>query len=201
MAKTGYLVLAATLLAACSSEAPQPTAPLSLPVVTQAVHAPGDGNGGNFGTPLSSREEVPPAGVVNTSNAQGSAIFHLSADGTQLSYKLIVSNIENVFMAHIHRGPAGANGPIVVWLYPSTAVGAAPVGGGRVDGVLAEGTITAANLVGQLAGQPLSALLADIQNGNAYVNAHTDDGVAPGNTGPGDYPGGEVRGQVEHRGH
>ena len=104
MAKTGYLALAATLLAACSSEAPQPTAPLSLPVVTQAVHAPGDGNGGNFGTPLSSREEVPPAGVVNTSNAQGSAIFHLSADGTQLSYKLIVSNIENVFMAHIHRG-------------------------------------------------------------------------------------------------
>lgn len=201
MAKTGYLVLAATLLAACSSEAPQPTAPLSLPVVTQAVHAPGSGNGGNFGTPLSGGEEVPPPGVVNTSNARGNAIFHLSADGTELSYKLIASNIENVFMAHIHVGPAGANGPVVVWLYPSTAVGAGPVGAGRVDGVLVEGTITAANLVGPLAGQPLSALIAEIQNSNAYVNVHTDDGVAPGNTGPGDYPGGEVRGQVEHRGH
>ena len=144
---------------------------------------------------------MPPPGVVNTSNARGNAIFHLSADGTEISYKLIASNIENVFMAHIHRGPAGSNGPVVVWLYPSTAVGAGPVAGGRVDGVLVEGTITAANLVGPLAGQPLSALLADIQSANAYVNVHTDDGVAPGNTGPGDYPGGEVRGQVEHRGH
>jgi hypothetical protein len=25
--------------------------------------------------------------------------------------------------------------------------------------------------------------------------------VAPTNTGPGDFPGGEVRGQIEHRGH
>ena len=76
-----------------------------------------------------------------------------------------------------------------------------PLGGGRINGVIAEGTITAANLVGSLAGQPLSALLDLLRNGGAYVNAHTNDGVAPTNTGPGDYPGGELRGQVEHRGH
>ena len=67
-----------------------------------------------------------------------------------------------------------------------------------MDGVLAEGTITAADLVGPLAGHPLSDLIDAIQAGNAYVNVHTNDGVAPTNTGPGDFPGGEIRGQLEH---
>lgn len=197
------LFLGSALVVGCSSETAPPTAPFSVPVVSQALHAPGgsNANGGNFGTPLSGAEEVMPAGVVNTSNARGNAIFQLSADGTSLSYKLIVANIENAFMAHIHRGAAGTNGGIVVWLYPSTAPVAGPVGGGRIDGVIAEGTITAANLVNTLQGQPLSALVDLLQTGNAYVNVHTNDGVAPTNTGPGDYPGGEVRGQVEHRGH
>jgi hypothetical protein len=204
MTRVAFLVIGVTLVGGCSSETAQPTAPFSVPVVTQQLHAPdaaSNANGGNFGTPLSGAEEVMPAGVVNTSNARGNAIFQLNADGTELSYKLIVANIENVFQAHIHRGPAGSNGGVVVWLYPSTTPGAGPTGQGRVDGVIAEGTITAANLVGSLQGQPLSALLELLTTGNAYVNVHTNDGVDPANTGPGDYPGGEVRGQVEHRGH
>jgi hypothetical protein len=99
---------------------------------------------------------------------------------------------------HIHTAPAGSNGPIVVWLYPSTAVAPGPLGQGRIDGVIAQGTFTAANLVGPLAGHPLSDLLAVIRSGGAYVNAHTNDGVAPGNSGPGDFPGGEIRGQLDH---
>ena len=102
---------------------------------------------------------------------------------------------------HIHQGPAGTNGPVVVWLYPSTTPGPGPLGAGRIDGVIAEGTITAANLMGPLAGQPLAALVDLLTGGNAYVNVHTNDGVAPTNTGPGDFPGGEIRGQAEHRGH
>ena len=204
MLKAACLVLGSLLVVSCSSDNVQPTAPFSVPVVTQQQHAPAaaaQANGGNYGTPLSAAEEVMPAGVTNTSNARGNAIFQLSADGTELSYKLIVANIENAFMAHIHRGVAGTNGGIVVWLYPSTATVPGPVGGGRLDGVIAEGTITAANLVGTLAGMPLSALIDLLQTGGAYVNVHTNDGIAPTNTGPGDFPGGEVRGQVEHRGH
>lgn len=136
---------------------------------------------------LSGDNEVPPVAT----RATGEAIFHLSKDGTALDYKLIVANIENVVAAHIHQAPAGVNGPVVVFLF-----GPAAPGGGRTDGVLAQGTITAANLIGPLSGQPLSALIADMEAGNAYVNVHTDDGVAPPNTGPGDFPGGEVRGQI-----
>jgi hypothetical protein len=36
--------------------------------------------------------------------------------------------------------------------------------------------------------------------GNAYVNVHTNDGVDPTNTGAGDFPGGEIRGQIFQNG-
>lgn len=199
MSRAAVLLAAGVLFSACESSVPNSAAPLVVPVFENAQSP--NANGGNFGTPLSAREEVMPAGVTNNSNARGSAIFHLNADGTELSYKLIVANISNAFMAHIHRAEAGVNGPIVVWLYPSTATVPGPVGGGRVDGVIAEGVITSANLVGSLAGQPLSALVTLLSVGGGYVNVHTNDGVGLPNTGPGDFPGGEIRGQVERRGH
>ena len=118
-------------------------------------------------------------------------MFHLSEDGSALAYRLIVANIENVVQSHIHIGPAGQNGPVGVFLYGRVAPG-----GGRTDGVLAEGTITASDFVGPLAGMAMSDLLDHILAGNAYVNVHTDDGVAPTNTGSGDFASGEVRGQI-----
>jgi hypothetical protein len=43
---------------------------------------------------------------------------------------------------------------------------------------------------------PLSDLISALEAGNLYVNVHTNDFVAPTNTGPGDFPGGEIRGQL-----
>jgi hypothetical protein len=40
-------------------------------------------------------------------------------------------------------------------------------------------------------------VLAQIRANNTYVNVHTNDGVLPANTGPGDFPGGEIRGQLQ----
>ena len=160
---------------------------LLLGVTVLALAAPVDATERNFVAHLSGRDEVP----SNASLAQGQAIFNLSADGTQLDYTLIAANIDNVVFAHIHLAPAGVNGPVVAFLF-----GPAAPGGGRFSGVLAEGTITAADLIGPLAGQPLSALVDAMLASNTYVNVHTDDGVAPGGTGPGDLPAGEVRGQI-----
>ena len=153
-----------------------------------AVGLAGAGDNRNYGAHLTGGSEVP----ANDSRAQGQAILNVSKDGTEISYKLIASNIENVVAAHIHVAPAGVNGPVVAFLY-----GNAAPGGGRTDGVLAKGTITAANLVGPLTGQPLSDLIAAMRDGLTYVNVHTNDGVAPTNTGPGDFPGGEIRGQIK----
>jgi hypothetical protein len=124
-------------------------------------------------------------------SARGQAEFRRTDDGTALDYRLIVTNIENVVQAHIHIGPAGQNGPVTAFLF-----GPVPAGGGRVDGEIARGTITADDLIGPLAGMSMDDLLAEMLAGNAYVNVHTNDGVAPTNTGPGDFPGGEVRGQI-----
>jgi hypothetical protein len=159
---------------------------LVLILGVSAPAAAGDNN--NFTAVLSAGEEVPP----NDSLGRGVAVFRLSADGSELGYRLIVANIENVTASHIHLAPAGTNGGVVTFLY-----GNAPAGGGRLDGVIAEGTITSANLVGALAGMTLADLIGHLRSGNAYVNVHTNDGVAPVNTGPGDFPGGEIRGQVQ----
>lgn len=48
-----------------------------------------------------------------------------------------------------------------------------------------------------LAGHPLSDLVAEIAAGNAYVNVHTSDGDATTPPGPGDLPGGEIRGKMD----
>src|SRR4029450_1505554 len=108
---------------------------------------------GNWSDHANGAQEVPP----RDTQGQAQAIFHLSPDGTALDYQLIASNIDNVFMAHIHMQAPGVNGPIVVCLYPSTAPVAGPVAGGRIDGVIATGTITAANPVGPPPDPPLGA--------------------------------------------
>jgi hypothetical protein len=142
---------------------------------------------GNFVAVLSGGEEVPPV----PTRARGVALFEVAPDGSAIHYKLIVANIHNVFMAHIHLGARGVNGPVVVFLF-----GPVSPGGGRFDGVLAEGKITADDLTG---GKSLHDLLEEMASGNAYVNVHTDDGVEPKNTGPGDMATGEIRGQIDHR--
>jgi hypothetical protein len=145
----------------------------------------------NFVAHLAGDEEVPPRDTL----AQGQAIFHLSDDSSELDYQLIVANIENVVAAHIHLGAVGVNGPVVAFL-----AGPFPPGGGRVDGSLAQGTLTAVDLVGPLAGMDFSVLVAAMRAGGTYVNVHTNDGLDPTNTGPGDFPGGEIRSQIDHPG-
>ena len=143
--------------------------------------------GRTFVAQLSGSQEVPP----HDTHAHGAAIFHVSKDGSQIEYRLVVGNIENVIMAHIHLGPEGVNGPVVAFLlHPQ------PAAGGPSHGVIATGTIRASDLVGPLAGMTLADLISAMRAGNIYANVHTDDGVSPPNTGPGDFPGGEIRGQI-----
>jgi len=142
--------------------------------------------GENFVAPLSGGEEVP----ARDTPATGVAKFKLREDGTVLLFKVNVENIDNVFAAHIHCGAVGVNGPVGVTLFMGTPAG------GAFDGTLAEGTITAADPGNGCGWTDLASILAAIESGNTYVNVHTNDGVDPPNTGPGDFPGGEIRGQV-----
>lgn len=79
----------------------------------------------------------------------------------------------------LRLAPAGQNGPVVAFLF-----GGPPIEE-QFNGILAEDTITEADLVGPLEGQPFGALLDAIEAGNTYVNVHTTAN-----------PGGEIRGQI-----
>jgi hypothetical protein len=171
------VAVAALAIAACTDETATEPELLTVPLFSHeagAAHGPEA-----FRAHASGREEVP----ERDTRARGQAIFQVSADGTELHYKLIVANIQNVTQAHIHMAPAGANGPVVLWLYPAGPP--AQLIPGRSQGILAEGTVGGAQLVGPLAGQPLSALVDAMRAGNTYVNVHTTL-----------YPPGEVRGQI-----
>lgn len=140
----------------------------------------------NFVAPLSGDQEVP----ARDTNATGNAVFHLRAGGTELDYKLIVANIENVFAAHIHCGAVGDNGPVGVTLFMGSPAS------GSVNGIIARGTITAPDPGNACGWEDFGDVLSAMRSGDTYVNVHTNDGVAPANTGPGDFPGGEIRGQI-----
>ena len=148
--------------------------------------APSAVAGDNFVATLSGGQEVP----ARDTQAVGVATFKLRQDGAALLFKVNVANIDNAVAAHIHCGAVGVNGPIGVTLFM------APPAGGAVQGTLAEGTITAPDAGNACGWTTLAAVLAAMQSGNTYVNVHTNDGVAPPNTGPGDFPGGEIRGQI-----
>jgi hypothetical protein len=159
---------------------------LAMLVIASVVYASPAAASQAFGARLIGAEEVPP----RATDATGTATFQLSEDGTALSYTVSVSNIENVFAAHIHCGAKRVNGPVGVTLFTG------PVGGGAVSGTLAKGTITAPDPGNGCGWADLAAVVAAMNTGNTYVNVHTNDGVAPTNTGPGDFPGGEIRGQI-----
>jgi hypothetical protein len=199
MRKHTALGAVAILFVACAPDRPTPTG-LEIRVPLFAVGGRGDFN---LGTHLTGAEEVfvpatPDAPTPADSPAQGEAIFRVSDDGSTVDFRLIASNIDNVIMSHIHCGRPGENGPIRMWLYPNIGPSGAqgPNGSGPHDGVLASGTFSPAGVVcpASAVGTEMS-LLAAMRAGLTYVNVHTNDGITPTNTGPGDFPGGEFRGQ------
>ena len=120
----------------------------------------------SFKATLSGDECVPAV----TTKAKGEATFELSKDGKELSYNVIVSDIENVTAAHIHQGKKGENGPPVA----------------LIDIKGKKGKITVNELMSSLKGKTVKDLVEQIESGNAYINVHT-----------GQHPDGEIRGQIK----
>jgi hypothetical protein len=128
-----------------------------------------------------------------TSKAMGTVTFVVAESGKKIDYTLTVTDLQNPVTAELHLGGTDMNGPAVVRLFP--AHGFEPKHG-SFTGVLAEGTITAASLLGSMQGSPLSDLIDEMREGSAYVNIHTSDGVQGSKPGPGNYRLGEIRGQI-----
>ena len=111
---------------------------------------------GSFGTvivkELSGAQERPPA----DRDGSGTAVVRLRPDAGAVCFRLTVRNIKlPAAGAHIHRGAAGSNGPIVVQF---VAPGASGVSAGCTTGV-------AASLIQEIAANPAGF----------YVNVHTTE--------------------------
>ena len=128
-----------------------------------------------FDAILTSAAEVPPV----QSSASGFAELEVEEGSDNMEYGIIAINIDKVTKAHIHQGSSSEAGPVVATLFnPSTPTG-------PMTGELTVGSITSANLEGPLQGKQLSDLIALMQNGQAYVNVHTEQN-----------PDGEIRGTI-----
>jgi hypothetical protein len=138
-----------------------------------------------FTASLTGAKERP---TPNSSTGTGTATFTLSADGNTLTWNITMANTNNVVASHIHVGGTEIAGPIILPLY----------GAAKSNNPAISGTITRATFVPPASplGLSFDALISLMRSGDSYANVHTDDGVAPSNTGPGDFPGGEIRGQI-----
>jgi hypothetical protein len=119
---------------------------------------------------LSGAREVP---AVQTT-ATGVATFNRV--GAKVTYTVSATGFSTpLTVGHVHIGPAGTIGPVIV---PLTII--AP------SGTVASGSIDLASPITQgnitISGDSLRTLF---ESGNAYVNLHTAA-----------YPGGEIRGQI-----
>lgn len=133
----------------------------------------GEGDKQKFTAHLFGDQQVPP---VQT-NASGIAWFKPIQDNVW--FNITITDIQGITMAHIHSGKQGENGPPIVPLYKSDTPS------GPIVGLLSKGNITADTFQGPMAGKPISDLITAMQNGEAYVNIHTQK-----------HPDGEIRGQI-----
>lgn len=148
----------------------------SLPVVSLAVlvglgslGCQEDSDQEIFTAVLAGANEVPPVSTTGAGNAA------VSIDGSQGTFTVDVSSLNDITAAHIHSGAVGVNGPVRVTLFagPTTTIGARRT--------LTQGTFTAADV----SGIDFDTLVQQLRSGDAYVNVHTTR-----------VPSGEVRGQL-----
>lgn len=134
-----------------------------------AAQTPPSQGGRKFTTTLSGANECNAAGTCNLGDPDGTgtATIEVNVGQQRVCWQITTANIGTITRGHIHKGPAGGAGGIVVGFFEATAV--------DLDGC----TSTT---------QPVDrALLMDIiqQPQDYYVNVHTSD-----------FPGGAIRGQL-----
>lgn len=132
--------------------------------------------GETFSASLSGNDEVPPTQTPAT----GLAKFQTNENGTQVSYWLNITGLNEITGAHIHNGSAGQNGDVVV-----TLSGPESAQNSENAVISLNGNITNDKLQGTLAGKELSELVGLMSDGIVYVNVHTAE-----------FQDGAIRGQI-----
>ena len=140
-----------------------------------------------FSATLSGDQEVPPVSSVATGSAslilnepQNRLEISIQFTGLDLDGNQTPQTDDDVTAAHIHRAPAGANGPVVFgFINPNND---------QNDDLIvdpAAGTIFSGWDLNEGNNTTLAAELSNLFNENLYVNIHSVE-----------FPAGEIRGQI-----
>jgi hypothetical protein len=154
-------------------------------LVASTAFAHGD-NGGGGKASLTGYQETP-----MSLSTTGHGSFRVKVRSDELHYVLRYEDLEaDAGAAHIHLGQRATSGGVIAFLCGGGDKPACPAREGKVEGV-----IDASDVIGP-AGQgiapgELGEVIRALRHGAVYANVHT----------PTKYPGGEIRGQVAHRGH
>ena len=156
---------------------------------------PSGSDGRSVRARLGGYQEVPVVVTTGSGEFRG----RIDKSSGEIAYEFSYAGLQgSVTQAHIHLAQRSVNGGIVVWLCQSAA-NPAPAAVAAMTPLCASpafdssGLITAASVIGPGGAQQLNAgELAELGNalraGVAYVNVHTTLS-----------PGGEIRGQIDHR--
>ena len=162
-------------------------AALGVVVITAAAVA-GDRGNAQFRTDLTGYEEVPSLSTPGV----GSFKAAVNRAGTEIRYKLEYEALPTpVTQAHIHFEQRTNNGNIVAFLcsnMPTAPAGtpACPAAGGTVRGTIGAAQVTNNAAAQKIAAGEIAELIAAMKAGATYVNVHTTE-----------FPGGEIRGQLD----
>ncbi len=135
-----------------------------------------------FKARLTGAAEVP-AVATETS---GKATIRFNQDETEAEFTLIVNDGIRITQAHIHCAPAGANGPILVFLAGLHAAGLNVDGKWVNNATFTNDSIVNAGSPQNNCGTTLPQLAQAMRDGKMYVNVHNVE-----------FPGGVIRGQLE----
>ena len=125
---------------------------------------------------LIGREQVPPVAT----NSIGVLRLTVDPRTSTVNFVLEVDGLINTSAAYIYEGEPGESGRAVVKLFDGPTVEGPHVG------VIAEGPIREADLMGSLEGKTPADLILLVQSGLAYVSVDNTS-----------YPDGAIRGQLE----
>jgi len=116
---------------------------------------------------LTGSQEVPPV----STGASGVLFGSYDDVAKTINLAITINGIlqSDITGSHIHRAPAGVNGPVIFNIGPGSSY-----------------AVLGSQLIKVIAGAPFPAAEeANLLSGNTYINIHTSA-----------YPGGEIRGQI-----
>jgi hypothetical protein len=162
---------------------------ISALAMSLSVHASNESlSGKNVVTEVTIPGANAPINVVGiATGSKGKVKLTPAGDGATMNYELTIKRLGSpVESVHIHLGPEGVNGPVLITICDNA--GAVPCGDNAANEFALSGAFTSTDLVPvpERGINTVEDFIANLRDENTYIDVHT-----------GTFPDGELRGEIE----